>query len=183
MIVACSNFKILSSNQVVFCFMLGSAWLSYKRIFMKSYQKFVTPAKLPLACSRLRDSGESEKSFKNKKTRGGWGETIAPFAKSRASYFRFARFTSALYYLRAWHRLNFPLFALPRFSKKTPLHTERSTETPWRREVQKFKLKRKTNRTQWSLQQRITYTLFQHEVTESFSVSAFVDQSANFPSE
>ena len=45
---------------------------------------------------RLRDSGESEKSFKNKKTRGGWGETArrpatAPFAKSRASYFRFAR--------------------------------------------------------------------------------------------
>ena len=77
---------------------------------MKSYQKFVTPAKLPLACSRLRDSGESEKPFKIKKTRGGWGETIAPFAKSRASYFRFARFTSALYYLRAWHRLNFPLF-------------------------------------------------------------------------
>ena len=90
--------------------MLGSAWLSYKRIFMKTYKKFVAPAKLPLACSRLRDSGESEKSFKNKKTRGGWGETIAPFAKSRASYFRFARFTSALYYLRAWHRLNFPLF-------------------------------------------------------------------------
>ena len=30
----------------------------------------------------------------------------APFSKSRASYFRFARFnTSALYYLRAWHRL------------------------------------------------------------------------------
>ena len=30
----------------------------------------------------------------------------APFPKSRASYFRFARFnTSALYYLRAWHRL------------------------------------------------------------------------------
>ena len=37
-----------------------------------------------VASSRLRDSGE----------------------KSRASYFRFARFnTSALYYLRAWHRL------------------------------------------------------------------------------
>ena len=67
--------------------MLGSAWLSYKRIFMKSYQKLETPAKLPLACSRLRDSGESEKSFKNKKTRGGWGEIIASFAKSRASYF------------------------------------------------------------------------------------------------
>ena len=30
---------------------------------------------LTVACSRLRDSGESEKSFKNKKTRGGWGET------------------------------------------------------------------------------------------------------------
>ena len=30
-----------------------------------------------------------------------------PFPKSRASYFRFARFnTSLLYYLRAWHRLN-----------------------------------------------------------------------------
>ena len=30
----------------------------------------------------------------------------APFPKSRASYFRFARFnTSAIYYLRAWHRL------------------------------------------------------------------------------
>ena len=51
-----------------------------------------------------------------RKTRGGWGETgrlspiflvaTAPFPKSSASYFRFARFnTSALYYLRAWHRL------------------------------------------------------------------------------
>ena len=30
----------------------------------------------------------------------------ALFPKSRASYFRFARFnTSVLYYLRAWHRL------------------------------------------------------------------------------
>ena len=29
-----------------------------------------------------------------------------PFPKSRVSYFRFTRFnTSALYYLRAWHRL------------------------------------------------------------------------------
>ena len=34
------------------------------------------------------------------------GAATAPFPKSRASYFRFARFnTSALYYLRAWHRL------------------------------------------------------------------------------
>ena len=57
-----------------------------------------------------------------RKTRGGWGETgwrpvspqpprifpaaTTPFPKSRASYFRFARFnTSPLYYLRAWHRL------------------------------------------------------------------------------
>ena len=41
------------------------------------------------------------------KTRGGWGRN-APFPKSRASYFRFARFnTSPLYYLRAWHWLCF----------------------------------------------------------------------------
>ena len=44
-----------------------------------------------------------------RKTRGGWGETgrrHSPFPKSRASYFRFARFNmSPLYYLRAWHRL------------------------------------------------------------------------------
>ena len=34
-----------------------------------------------------------------RKTRGGWGAATAPFLKSRASYFRFARFnTSALYY-------------------------------------------------------------------------------------
>ena len=43
--------------------------------------------------------------------RGGWGNIFlaatAPFPKSRVSYFRFARFnTSALYYLRAWHRLS-----------------------------------------------------------------------------
>ena len=49
-----------------------------------------------VACSRLRDSGE--KSFSKKK--------CDPFPKSRGSYFRFACFnTSALYYLRAWHRL------------------------------------------------------------------------------
>ena len=50
-----------------------------------------------------------------RKTRGGWAETglspifpaaTAPFLKSCASYFRFARFnTFPLYYLRAWHRL------------------------------------------------------------------------------
>ena len=34
-----------------------------------------------------------------RKTRGGWGAATARFPKSRASYFRFARFnTSALYY-------------------------------------------------------------------------------------
>ena len=54
-----------------------------------------------LACSRLRDSGE--KWFSKKKCE----KRAAPFPKSRASYFRFARFnTSALYYLRAWHRLH-----------------------------------------------------------------------------
>ena len=41
-----------------------------------------------------------------RKTRGGWGETIAPFPKSCPSDFRFARFnTFPLNYLRAWHRL------------------------------------------------------------------------------
>ena len=49
-----------------------------------------------------------------RKTRGGWGErgrpifpaATAPFPKSCASYFGFARFnTFPLYYLRAWHRL------------------------------------------------------------------------------
>ena len=67
-----------------------------------------------VACSRLRDSGEKSFSEKKCEKRAGAGERLspifpaatAPFAKSRASYFRFARFnTSALYYLRAWPRL------------------------------------------------------------------------------
>ena len=69
-----------------------------------------------LACSRLRDSAEKSFSKKKCKKRAGAGErqggspiflaTTAPFPKSHASYFRFARFnTSALCYLRAWHRL------------------------------------------------------------------------------
>ena len=61
-----------------------------------------------LACSRLRDGGG--KSFSNKKCkkRAGAGDpaATAPFPKSCASYFRFARFNTFLrYYLRAWHRL------------------------------------------------------------------------------
>ena len=69
-----------------------------------------------LACSRLRNKGE--KSFRKKKCekRAGTGErqggspifpaATAPFPKSCASYFRFARFnTFPLYYLRVWHRL------------------------------------------------------------------------------
>ena len=62
---------------------------------------------MAIACSRLRDGGG--KSFSNKKCekRAGAGERQgAPFPKSCASYFRFARFnTFPLYYLRAWHRL------------------------------------------------------------------------------
>ena len=48
---------------------------------------------------------------RNAKNARGLGRDIflaatAPFPKSRPSYFRFARFnTSALCYLRAWHRL------------------------------------------------------------------------------
>ena len=42
---------------------------------------------------------------RNAKNARGLAATV-PFHKSRASYFRFARFnTSALYYLTAWHRL------------------------------------------------------------------------------
>ena len=56
-----------------------------------------------MACSRLQDIGE--KSFSKKKceklARAGERQP-----KSRASYFRFARFNSSpLYYLRAWHKL------------------------------------------------------------------------------
>ena len=63
-----------------------------------------------IACSRLRDSGERSFSKKKCEKRAGGGEIFlaatAPFPKSRASYFRFARFNmSALYYPRAWHRL------------------------------------------------------------------------------
>ena len=53
-----------------------------KTVYIKTHK---TARKL--ACSRLRDSGESEKSLTNKKTRGG----TAPFPKSRAFYFPFAR--------------------------------------------------------------------------------------------
>ena len=60
-----------------------------------------------LACSRLRDGGG--KSFSNKKCEKRspiFPAATAPFPKSCASYFRFARFnTFPLYYLRAWHRL------------------------------------------------------------------------------
>ena len=65
--------------------------------------------------SLFRDSGEKSFSKKKCEKRAGAGErqggiflaATAPFPKSRASYFRFARFnTSALYYLRAWHRVS-----------------------------------------------------------------------------
>ena len=61
-----------------------------------------------LACSRLRESGEKSFSKRKCEQRAGAEEraATAPFPKSRSSYFRFARFnTSALYYLRASHRL------------------------------------------------------------------------------
>ena len=57
-----------------------------------------SPSSGNLACSRLRDGGG--KSFSNKKCEK---RATAPFPKSCASYFRFARFnTFPLYYLRAW---------------------------------------------------------------------------------
>ena len=48
----------------------------------------------------------SEIVVKSRSVKRNAKNATAPFLKSRASYFRFARFnTSALYYLRAWHRL------------------------------------------------------------------------------
>ena len=77
-----------------------------------------------LACSRLRDGGEKSFSKKKCEKRAGAGKrhpifpaATAPFHKSRASYFRSARFnTSALYYLRAWHRLHARMKCAPPFS-------------------------------------------------------------------
>ena len=89
-----------------------------------------------VACSRLRDGGG--KSFSNKKCEKRAGAATAPFPKSCASYFRFARFNTLvptilspfpsraplifallvlirwfpLYYLRAWHRLLFMVFRI-----------------------------------------------------------------------
>ena len=62
-----------------------------------------------LACSRLRDSGESEKAFKNKKTRGA-GERRdgrhRPLCQVARVLFSLCLFnTSPLYYVRGWHRL------------------------------------------------------------------------------
>ena len=49
---------------------------------------------------------ESRSVKRNAKNARGLGRDRAPFPKSCASYFRFARFnTFPLYYLRAWHRL------------------------------------------------------------------------------
>ena len=71
----------------------------------ESCLKFISDASLFQA-----DSGEKSFSKKKCEKRAGAGErqgaATAPFPKSRASYFRFARFNmSPLYYLRAWHRL------------------------------------------------------------------------------
>ena len=87
---------------------LCTAWPKLFLMLTRRY-RFPWPS---LACSRLRDSGG--KSFRKKKCekRAGAGifpAATAPFPKSCASYFRFARFnTFPLYYLRAWHRLGLP---------------------------------------------------------------------------
>ena len=84
---------------------------NYSRYDLNSFLKtlVVGPA---IACSRLRDSGKSEQSFKNKKTRGSWGETAyfsrrhRPLCQVARVLFSLCSFnTSPLYYLRAWHRL------------------------------------------------------------------------------
>ena len=61
---------------------------------------------------------ESRSVIRNAKSVRGLGIDKA----SRASYFRFARFNmSALYYLRAWHRLPFSLQANMRLLKMETL--------------------------------------------------------------
>ena len=82
-------------------------------MYSAQYSSFVR-----LACSRLWDGGGKSFSKKTCEKRAGAGETgrlspifpaataTAPFPKSCASYFRFARLnTFPLYYLRAWHKL------------------------------------------------------------------------------
>ena len=73
----------------------------------------------PVPGSKIVVKSRSVKRCKKKcEKRAGAGEKLspifpeatAPFPKSRASYFRSARFnTSSLYYLRAWHRLVYTL--------------------------------------------------------------------------
>ena len=75
---------------------------------------------ISLACSRLRDSGEKSFSKKKCKKRAGAGERQGggaslshfsgrhrPLSQVARVLFSLSRFnTSALYYLRAWHRLS-----------------------------------------------------------------------------
>ena len=87
------QFQLVSANAI--CAYLGPDTSQAMPQF-HSFTVCDTTSCFKVACSRLRDSGE--KSFSKKK--------CDPFPKSRASYFRFACFnTSALYYLRTWHRL------------------------------------------------------------------------------
>ena len=87
------QFQLVSANAI--CAYLGPDTSRAMPQF-HSFTVCDTTSCFKVACSRLRDSGE--KSISKKK--------CDPFPKSRASYFRFACFnTSALYYLRAWHRL------------------------------------------------------------------------------
>ena len=78
--------------------------------YFTPFHKYIT-ARRQLACSRLRDGGGKSFSniIRNAKNAQGLGRdsVTAPFPKSGASYFRFARFnTFPLYYMRAWHRLD-----------------------------------------------------------------------------
>ena len=60
---------------------------------------------------------ESSSVIRNAKNARGLGRDTAPFPKSCASYFRFARFnTFPLYYLRAWHKSCASYFRFARFN-------------------------------------------------------------------
>ena len=90
--------SIEQGKQALLDFVVSRAWLRY-----------------PVPGSKIVVKSRSVKSVKrNAKNARGLGRdravflaATAPFPKSRASYFRSARFnTSPLYYLRAWHRLD-----------------------------------------------------------------------------
>ena len=81
-------------------------WTKYVLLFLNLSPLFWLPSLTFIWESSLQGSKrvvESRSVIRNAKNARGLGRDTAPFPKSCASYFRFARFnTFPLYYLRAW---------------------------------------------------------------------------------